>query len=139
MLPASRPQWQASRACRQGARVLEVRNKRRLKIIIATIILTIIAVAVLANFSRPEKKVEHTLAHQYTVDQPQFRREMGVLLGPGITEGNHVDAYNNGVEIFPPMLEAIAAAEDRKSTLNSSHGYISYAVFCLKKKRQINY
>src|SRR2546422_6029035 len=27
--------------------------------------------------------------------------------------------------------------EDRKSTrLNSSHGYISYAVFCLKKKRE---
>src|SRR5687768_18075081 len=27
-------------------------------------------------------------------------------------------------------------AQDRKSTrLNSSHGYISYAVFCLKKKR----
>src|SRR5256884_4529449 len=29
---------------------------------------------------------------------------------------------------------------DRKSTrLNSSHGYISYAVFCLKKKKIINY
>src|SRR2546422_3872624 len=28
---------------------------------------------------------------------------------------------------------------DRKSTrLNSSHGYISYAVFCLKKKNKIN-
>src|SRR2546422_2473737 len=28
------------------------------------------------------------------------------------------------------------ALEDRKSTrLNSSHGYISYAVFCLKKKK----
>src|SRR2546422_8317897 len=28
-------------------------------------------------------------------------------------------------------------AEDRKSTrLNSSHGYISYAVFCLKKKNR---
>src|SRR2546422_5487534 len=28
-------------------------------------------------------------------------------------------------------------AEDRKSTrLNSSHGYISYAVFCLKKKKK---
>src|SRR2546429_4829597 len=27
-------------------------------------------------------------------------------------------------------------SEDRKSTrLNSSHGYISYAVFCLKKKK----
>src|SRR2546429_7801767 len=30
----------------------------------------------------------------------------------------------------------IAATGDRKSTrLNSSHGYISYAVFCLKKKK----
>src|SRR2546429_3126186 len=29
--------------------------------------------------------------------------------------------------------------EDRKSTrLNSSHGYISYAVFCLKKKKKPN-
>src|SRR2546422_6716200 len=29
-----------------------------------------------------------------------------------------------------------AAGRDRKSTrLNSSHGYISYAVFCLKKKK----
>src|SRR2546422_7714209 len=31
----------------------------------------------------------------------------------------------------------LAAREDRKSTrLNSSHGYISYAVFCLKKKKK---
>src|SRR2546422_7062753 len=30
-------------------------------------------------------------------------------------------------------------ARDRKSTrLNSSHGYISYAVFCLKKKKKKN-
>src|SRR2546429_7392743 len=29
---------------------------------------------------------------------------------------------------------------DRKSTrLNSSHGYISYAVFCLKKKKKVRY
>src|SRR2546422_7563047 len=32
--------------------------------------------------------------------------------------------------------ESAGAAGDRKSTrLNSSHGYISYAVFCLKKKK----
>src|SRR2546422_5841718 len=31
----------------------------------------------------------------------------------------------------------VSEATDRKSTrLNSSHGYISYAVFCLKKKKQ---
>src|SRR2546429_9607294 len=32
---------------------------------------------------------------------------------------------------------SIRLAADRKSTrLNSSHGYISYAVFCLKKKKK---
>src|SRR5687768_18247717 len=35
-------------------------------------------------------------------------------------------------------LEQHLARADRKSTrLNSSHGYISYAVFCLKKKRPL--
>src|SRR5205809_4210985 len=34
-------------------------------------------------------------------------------------------------------LIAQGAGGDRKSTrLNSSHGYISYAVFCLKKKKK---
>src|SRR2546422_5538826 len=35
---------------------------------------------------------------------------------------------------------ASALLLDRKSTrLNSSHGYISYAVFCLKKKNKIHH
>src|SRR2546429_6543268 len=34
------------------------------------------------------------------------------------------------------MIAQQSEATDRKSTrLNSSHGYISYAVFCLKKKK----
>src|SRR2546422_7316451 len=37
------------------------------------------------------------------------------------------------LQAAPPI--AVRAFLDRKSTrLNSSHGYISYAVFCLKKK-----
>src|SRR2546422_3741006 len=37
------------------------------------------------------------------------------------------------LEAQEPLL---VVARDRKSTrLNSSHGYISYAVFCLKKKK----
>src|SRR6266436_8942078 len=37
-------------------------------------------------------------------------------------------------------IEIVAVDGDRKSTrLNSSHGYISYAVFCLKKKKKIKY
>src|SRR5256884_3842157 len=35
-----------------------------------------------------------------------------------------------------PLWPYLSFAQDRKSTrLNSSHGYISYAVFCLKKKK----
>src|SRR2546429_7369241 len=35
-----------------------------------------------------------------------------------------------------PVSRMMASERDRKSTrLNSSHGYISYAVFCLKKKK----
>src|SRR2546429_6497063 len=48
-----------------------------------------------------------------------------------------------GLRFFPVQRrvrftnEATRSDADRKSTrLNSSHGYISYAVFCLKKKKQ---
>src|SRR2546422_6086221 len=35
------------------------------------------------------------------------------------------------------LRDGVARGLDRKSTrLNSSHGYISYAVFCLKKKKK---
>src|SRR2546429_770309 len=37
-----------------------------------------------------------------------------------------------------PVADEGCPDEDRKSTrLNSSHGYISYAVFCLKKKNRV--
>src|SRR2546429_4780364 len=42
--------------------------------------------------------------------------------------------------VLPVSSLGKVARRDRKSTrLNSSHGYISYAVFCLKKKKNINY
>src|SRR2546422_8590861 len=38
---------------------------------------------------------------------------------------------------FKELREKVSITQDRKSTrLNSSHGYISYAVFCLKKKKK---
>src|SRR5256884_6455892 len=41
---------------------------------------------------------------------------------------------------FHEVDQARGPAVDRKSTrLNSSHGYISYAVFCLKKKKTANH
>src|SRR2546422_7550729 len=55
-----------------------------------------------------------------------------VLAGVELPVGRHhpFDGHVHG-----PRLE-LARQRDRKSTrLNSSHGYISYAVFCLKKKK----
>src|SRR5687768_17728253 len=48
----------------------------------------------------------------------------------------HVRGEQDGPTEPHPLVEATFTVEaDRKSTrLNSSHGYISYAVFCLKKK-----
>src|SRR5687768_18003140 len=51
-------------------------------------------------------------------------------------------AWIRGVSAARPAvvsapLAAVPCPVDRKSTrLNSSHGYISYAVFCLKKKKK---
>src|SRR5687768_18335332 len=42
-------------------------------------------------------------------------------------------------ELGMDIRERCRDGADRKSTrLNSSHGYISYAVFCLKKKKELN-
>src|SRR2546422_1225911 len=48
------------------------------------------------------------------------------------------DVSDCGKVLWPGVrLLAAAILVDRKSTrLNSSHGYISYAVFCLKKKKK---
>src|SRR5437764_2431840 len=43
-----------------------------------------------------------------------------------------------GAGLGPHLLRAIRGVGDRKSTrLNSSHRCISYAVFCLKKKKKM--
>ena len=61
--------------------------------------------------SREEKQVRRQVEHRYGVDDPQFARSMGVLLGPGLLEGNKVDTLLNGDEIFPAMLQAIREAK----------------------------
>src|SRR2546422_8385835 len=44
----------------------------------------------------------------------------------------------DGAATIVDLLSHAEHGLDRKSTrLNSSHGYISYAVFCLKKKKKI--
>src|SRR5205809_1539447 len=56
--------------------------------------------------------------------------------GGGRGREGHADAVAPG-DAHRVLAVLRPRAEDRKSTrLNSSHGYISYAVFCLKKKNK---
>ena len=52
------------------------------------------------------------MTHRFSVEDPQFLRSMGQLLGPGILPGNRVTALQNGDQIFPAMLEAIRGARE---------------------------
>src|SRR5256884_4207752 len=55
----------------------------------------------------------------------------------GIRTNQHVVKQVAIVEVLRSVEVDAHGSLDRKSTrLNSSHGYISYAVFCLKKKKQ---
>lgn len=56
------------------------------------------------------EELTRKVRHRYGISDPQFRREMSVMLGPSITSGNRVSALHNGEEIFPAMLEAIRGA-----------------------------
>jgi cardiolipin synthase len=79
--------------------------------ILITVLVTGLVVVVALNLATPEKKLERKIEHRYAVADPQFRREMGVLLGPAILHGNHVTDLENGDEIFPAMLQGIRSAK----------------------------
>src|SRR3712207_7543471 len=71
--------------------------------------------------------------HRRPLDQ---RDERG--LEPALGQHGRVNAAREIAQIAQALIEMIPSPlEDRKSTrLNSSHANISYAVFCLKKKKK---
>lgn len=77
-----------------------------------TVLATGLLLVLLVNMKTPEKSVERKVEHRFAIADPQFRREMSVLLGPAIMGGNEVVALQNGREIFPAMLQAIRAATE---------------------------
>jgi cardiolipin synthase len=76
----------------------------------SSILGTFLVTILVRNFRKPEKEPQHRVERCYETLDPLFRREMGVLLGPAIVTGNHIQALQNGDEIFPAMLGAIRSA-----------------------------
>src|SRR2546422_6067470 len=69
--------------------------------------------------------------------QQPLTQSFALRLAIGIPPGRTVRQQPAGVTVvIAGTGSEILKLRDRKSTrLNSSHGYISYAVFCLKKKK----
>lgn len=85
--------------------------KNKMFLILTSVLATLIVGLIVINFTLGEKKVTRDIPHLYTANDAQFRRTMGVMLGPTIVAGNRVDVLLNGDQIFPAMLQAIRAAE----------------------------
>ncbi|MDM0091158.1 MULTISPECIES: phospholipase D-like domain-containing protein [unclassified Variovorax] len=87
------------------------KTRHPLTIVLWTALLTVLATVLVLNFIPGEKKIDQHIEREYGLHDPQFRRAMGVLLGPAIVQGNRFEALHNGDQIFPPMLAAIRGAQ----------------------------
>lgn len=81
-----------------------------LRAIVWTFVLTLAATLLVLNFTSGEKKLDEQVKREYELHDAQYQRALGVMLGPPITGGNRFEAFQNGDQIFPPMLAAIRGA-----------------------------
>src|SRR2546429_8940222 len=98
-----------------------------------------------------DRRASHGAREYMSREKPQqLIPVMRCLMLPRPSDGHRTTISKSGVSRGAPILcprrdqwrplsfpvRQSDAEQDRKSTrLNSSHGYISYAVFCLKKKK----
>ena len=74
------------------------------------VLLTLAGIVFALNFIGGEKKIERRIERLYSLSDPRFQQELGVLLGPPFVAGNRLGVLRNGDEIFPAMLAAIRSA-----------------------------
>src|SRR3712207_7438222 len=82
-----------------------------------------------------------TLFRSLVAPVPDLGHLIGRVAHPAGARGHLRALHEEGVGgQFRTVAHRHAVVQDRKSTrLNSSHANISYAVFCLKKKKQKRY
>ena len=80
-------------------------------LVAAGVAITIAGVLLVVNFMGGEKKIQQRIERLYSLEDPRFMHELGVLLGPPFIAGNRTQVLLNGDQIFPPMLAAIRGAQ----------------------------
>jgi cardiolipin synthase len=83
---------------------------------IVSIVLTTLFVAAFvlwigANLATTEKRLLYRPRRLYTSGDADFRRALGILLGPPLVSGNKITMLVNGAQIYPAMLNAIRTAQ----------------------------
>ncbi len=79
-------------------------------IVFTTLFVTAFVLWIGANLATTEKRLLYRPRRLYTSGDADFRRALGILLGPPLVPGNKITALVNGAQIYPTMLNAIRTA-----------------------------
>jgi cardiolipin synthase A/B len=82
-----------------------------LAIVLTTLLCTALILAFAANVATTEKRLLYRPRRLYTSGDADFRRALGILLGPPLVGGNRITTLVNGERIYPQMLDAIRSAQ----------------------------
>jgi cardiolipin synthase len=79
-------------------------------IVLTTLLVGALILAVGANLRTTEKRLLYRPRRLYTSGDADFRRALGILLGPPLVAGNRISSLVNGEQIYPAMINAIRTA-----------------------------
>jgi cardiolipin synthase len=80
-------------------------------IVLTTLFVTALVLWIGANIATTEKRLLYRPRRLYTSGDADFRRALGILLGPPLLPGNKITTLVNGTQIYPAMLNAIRTAQ----------------------------
>jgi len=80
-------------------------------IVLTTLFVTAFILWIGANLATTEKRLLYRPRRLYTSGDADFRRALGILLGPPLVPGNHITPLVNGPQIYAAMLNAIRTAQ----------------------------
>jgi cardiolipin synthase len=81
-----------------------------LVVALTTLLVGALVFAIGANLRTTEKRLLYRPRRLYTSGDADFRRALGILLGPPLVAGNRITTLVNGEQIYPVMLDAIRSA-----------------------------